>query len=362
MLKRRILGISAYLLCVTCVIAGISGYWRRTLDRWWDVSDRWPGQEKRRLEQALIERQRVLLERYPVENLASRLEYESVTLADPKSTFVATASKGRTLSPTLLARLDSSNHVKDNWRRSEALKELHQRNATEFFKRPKNGISRMPTLAQIVDWDYASDKQTLTLSTGDSGSFVIIDGKTMRSKPLTSIESDLQLAVPTRGALLQFHDSESGRFADSNLSGWVVKRQQAVGFVSHRFLSQIAPIKTPEADLVWSIVRLELVSLLKHQEARVYISKELPQLERLKDVPTRPLNDFEEQALAKLWHDEDVVIAEEQRNIRMLGSLRAQKECIQCHSVKHGQLLGAFSYELGPRRTQQLTEQDVLLE
>ena len=34
----------------------------------------------------------------------------------------------------------------------------------------------------------------------------------------------------------------------------------------------------------------------------------------------------------------------------MLGSLRATKECQQCHSVEHGALLGAllgaFSYEL----------------
>ena len=30
----------------------------------------------------------------------------------------------------------------------------------------------------------------------------------------------------------------------------------------------------------------------------------------------------------------------------MLGSLRATKECLQCHRVEHGALLGAFSYEL----------------
>jgi hypothetical protein len=30
----------------------------------------------------------------------------------------------------------------------------------------------------------------------------------------------------------------------------------------------------------------------------------------------------------------------------MLGSLRAQKQCLECHRVPHGSLLGAFSYEL----------------
>lgn len=96
----------------------------------------------------------------------------------------------------------------------------------------------------------------------------------------------------------------------------------------------------------WEIVRLELVSLLKFKDARVYMSKELPQLEKLKDAPTRELDEFEAGALAKLWHDEDVIVEEEPHRIRMLGSLRATNRCLDCHTVKRGQLLGAFSYVL----------------
>jgi len=36
--------------------------------------------------------------------------------------------------------------------------------------------------------------------------------------------------------------------------------------------------------------------------------------------------------------------------IRMVGSLRAGKDCMECHSVRRGELLGAFSYELVPVR------------
>ena len=36
--------------------------------------------------------------------------------------------------------------------------------------------------------------------------------------------------------------------------------------------------------------------------------------------------------------------------IRMVGSLRAGKDCMECHSIRRGELLGAFSYELVPPR------------
>jgi hypothetical protein len=47
-----------------------------------------------------------------------------------------------------------------------------------------------------------------------------------------------------------------------------------------------------------------------------------------------------------LQSDEDVVIDESVDHIRMVGSLRAAKSCLACHSVHRGDLLGAFTYEL----------------
>lgn len=32
--------------------------------------------------------------------------------------------------------------------------------------------------------------------------------------------------------------------------------------------------------------------------------------------------------------------------IEMVGSLRAEEQCLQCHDAERGELLGAFSYEL----------------
>jgi hypothetical protein len=50
------------------------------------------------------------------------------------------------------------------------------------------------------------------------------------------------------------------------------------------------------------------------------------------------------------WHVPDFVIDDNDDRIRMVGSLRAGKNCLECHSVRRGELLGAFSYELVPTR------------
>ena len=41
-----------------------------------------------------------------------------------------------------------------------------------------------------------------------------------------------------------------------------------------------------------------------------------------------------------------VVVEATTNRIRMLGSLRASKQCLECHRGHYGALLGAFSYEL----------------
>jgi hypothetical protein len=68
------------------------------------------------------------------------------------------------------------------------------------------------------------------------------------------------------------------------------------------------------------------------------------------------LNEFEASALEKLRSDEDLVVQSEGENYQMLGSLRAAKQCLDCHNVQRGELLGAFSYRLT------LTEDDSELE
>jgi hypothetical protein len=102
---------------------------------------------------------------------------------------------------------------------------------------------------------------------------------------------------------------------------------------------------------VWTLERLELVSLLKFDEPRVYVLDHLPRMDQLSgdDVPTRPLDEFEADALPQLRTAEDIVIDDSAKPLRMLGSLRAADQCRDCHSVARGELLGAFTYFLQAR-------------
>ena len=113
-----------------------------------------------------------------------------------------------------------------------------------------------------------------------------------------------------------------------------------VGFQTHRF-SQI-----PDPTERWKVQHLELVSLLLHDEPKVYVSPDLPRMDRLHGVPTRPLDRFEEFGLDAMHRGEDIFTAQVDEGVRMLGAIRNTEKCLSCHGGKMGDLLGAFSYAL----------------
>lgn len=101
--------------------------------------------------------------------------------------------------------------------------------------------------------------------------------------------------------------------------------------------------ETPEYHLDgtrWRFQRVELISLLKHEEPGVYLSDRLPDMNELDDHALRPLDRFEQESLGRLLKGEDVVTQTTTNRVRMLGSLRAARQCVECHSVERGSLLG----------------------
>ena len=102
----------------------------------------------------------------------------------------------------------------------------------------------------------------------------------------------------------------------------------------------------PPSKRVWLVTRMQLVSLLKNSVPGVYESEHLPNMEELVDATTRELNEFEATALKRLNAGEHLVTNATINRIQMLGSLRADNQCLLCHSVRRGELLGAFTYEL----------------
>ncbi len=138
-------------------------------------------------------------------------------------------------------------------------------------------------------------------------------------------------------------------FLDPIGFGWRVGSDDLrfAGFQPHGFHYPVrGRLQQPEA---WSIRRLELVSLLRFDTPQVYVLDHLPRMDQLsaEDVPTRELDAFESAALKQLWFQEDLVMEEsDDGTVRMMGALRAAEQCLECHTVQRGDLLGAFSYEL----------------
>ena len=76
------------------------------------------------------------------------------------------------------------------------------------------------------------------------------------------------------------------------------------------------------------------------------MSEFLPRMQELSDKATRPLTELEIKGLEQLRAGEDLHVQAQLNTIRMVGALRARKQCIECHQVERGEVLGAFSYEL----------------
>jgi hypothetical protein len=130
-------------------------------------------------------------------------------------------------------------------------------------------------------------------------------------------------------------------FANPFSFGYVRDRRHVAGFESHQF-SEVP--KPPEQ---WKLQTVELVSLLLHDEPLVYVSDRLPSMSHADDLPSRPLNEFEDFGLHALRNGDDLFTSREADGVRMLGAIRSAKQCAVCHGGSRGDLLGAFSYRLG---------------
>ena len=67
-------------------------------------------------------------------------------------------------------------------------------------------------------------------------------------------------------------------------------------------------------------------------------------MDLLQGVPLRPLDEFEHLSLPRLGQGEDLIVMQAASRLRVLGAIRAGKQCLSCHEAQRGDLLGAFSY------------------
>lgn len=320
-----------------------------------------------------------LKKQYQVESLRDRLAYES-TNADRDNTIgVLPAwlrSKGKKSSVDHFERsLEQNVESMHGWLRSREL---------SFLTTTSLRIAHVSFVGEFIDADGFGFIRRSSFHVPDSIEIDIpeltdisIPRKSTQptSKKLSSEELNRQekTAKVSSKHMKQFHLDGTLDFVNPRGFGYIAEIQDGteykadlshvIGFQAHAFRKMPEPVTSANKTVRWQIEELDLISLLKHKTPRAYISDNLPRMDELRDAPTRALDEFETYALEKLRDGEAIVIQQQRNQIRMLGPILAADQCLKCHNVDRGDLLGAFTYRL--RRTPQLPESvestDVLL-
>jgi hypothetical protein len=164
----------------------------------------------------------------------------------------------------------------------------------------------------------------------------------LRRKPFPLWRPGMENDAPTSG-FLNDHTRTVASFAPPTDAGYVKSRQLVAGFRPHHFW------EPPEVTPRWSLRSLDLVGLIVHEKPTAYVFDGLPTMTEVSKVPTRPLDEFEAGGLAELRQGEILVVRDVPDGLRVLGAIRAAKQCVECHGGERGDLLGAFSYTLTSR-------------
>lgn len=284
-----------------------------------------------------------LRKKFPLESMSARLAYE--TKAKKAHERDPSSSSSIKLSAAVADQMAYLDREVSFHGRDDDLRELHNRSTDAFIMAQGFGPTRMAG-RWVRDIELPDPPPIPVTAEPDH------DYESASASPPSAGEGEPSLPIPPLPHKLRaLHVTGVQDLFNPERLGYIQDRDHVAGFRSHHFtqMPELTP-STGEVRSSWRIVRLELVSLLKHDIPVAYVSKNLPRMDELQKAPTRSLEEFERQALDRLRTDEDVAIDETPERIRLVGSLRARKGCLDCHSAQRGELLGALTYELVPSR------------
>src|SRR5262249_30140411 len=152
------------------------------------------------------------------------------------------------------------------------LQQLHDDWVQYFIASPGFGVMRMPMPASELPTRWTLDKDL------DHGGQSI-----PQPSPLPGAlypEDDLRQALNVKTEFLRsMHLSSVIDFANPSGFGLVISRQKVAGFQSHHF-STTPVVGMGYQDVEWKVQTVELIGLLIHDGPVVYISQELPRMEK----------------------------------------------------------------------------------
>jgi hypothetical protein len=214
--------------------------------------------------------------------------------------------------------------------RTRTLNYLHEEAVRTFVNSPGFGVGRLGP----------PDVARRSLDEGGHGSPPVQQPD--YAAPFVHPPLDIHQELPKGDApkLLDLHSFGVLDFVNPKGFGYVKDRGRVAGFQSHGMS------KVPESQSAWQVARIELVGVVVHDTPVAYLSQNLPRMDELRAAQTRPLDAFETAGLESLRKGEDLYARGADAKARMLGAIRATKQCTTCHGCDRGELLGAFSYGL----------------
>ncbi len=141
--------------------------------------------------------------------------------------------------------------------------------------------------------------------------------------------------------LLQFNNT--GNFGGGRMPAPTMRIDPAMRVLLTDQVQIDGPAKTYSA--VYRIYSLELIGIAMHNPPVAFVV--VRHKDKAASLNNRILTDFEVSALKELLAGKQVVDQQEKTDRIVVGAVRAEQSCIQCHDgAKVGDLLGAFSYHL----------------
>jgi len=279
-----------------------------------------------------------LRERFPLESVSVRLAYEERGAAG--------SNLDQPLAESTAVRLAEyeqllADRTGNSYYSVRGLEVLHSNYLHHFVNSPGFGVGRMRPRGmgfRGLESQSVDDGQAITLPPPAYDD--PIREKDYRDPWIDPNRT--ASSAPGRDELGKLHLDGLLNFVNEGNFGYIRNRNAVAGFKPHQF----SELPTLENGSSWQLDTLELISLLKHAEPVAYVSRELPRMDKLREVPVRPLTEHERAMLEGLRRGEDLQVRSIPDRLRMLGAIRAAEQCLRCHEVERGTLLGAFSYKL----------------
>lgn len=250
------------------------------------------------------------------------------------------------------------------WMRSNALvglDRLHQSALKIFSDAPGFGVSRvrrMPLRKQLIDLPelvavpLPVPRESSSTSAEVIQSFVgqLPTDMTIGTLEVTHVRSVAEFSNPLGFGYVpwpfRYAQWEKGRPDLGHVIGFQTHGFRQLPKVVDGRARSFSGDQVDELVATWEVERLDLLSLLLNDPPAVYVSENLPNMGELRVAPKRSPSEFENAALQRLRDGESLVAESSSHTIRLLGAIRATTSCLDCHDVKPGRMLGAFSYVL----------------